>query len=331
MDRRLTTRTAMATGIPHTRGDGPHLRSGKGTSPWYSPHTWGWTAGYPPLMCRSLVFPTHVGMDRGSSSRSMTPACIPHTRGDGPLFVMISRFILKYSPHTWGWTVAQKYRFADKTVFPTHVGMDRIFTHAPPRNLSIPHTRGDGPVSQAVRCCCWKYSPHTWGWTARLIGARVTTRVFPTHVGMDRSRSTRPASWSCIPHTRGDGPSVRRRRRHRKAYSPHTWGWTANRHTIAKQTLVFPTHVGMDRFAYMVNVCKGRIPHTRGDGPFKTSCWLMSHQYSPHTWGWTEETRRGVVTKLVFPTHVGMDRIWNVPGTRTESIPHTRGDGPETK
>ena len=48
-------------------------------------------------------------------------------------------------------------------MFPTHVGMNRLFQGYVLRYPDVPHTRGDEPVdfgttNQAVVC-----SPHTWG------------------------------------------------------------------------------------------------------------------------------------------------------------------------
>ncbi len=52
--------------------------------------------------------------------------------------------------------------------------------------------------------------------------------------------------------------------------------------------------------------------------------------YSPRTWGWTEWTHDACAPKVVFPTHVGMDRLVLPHHGRRFSIPHARGDGPES-
>ena len=70
-----------------------------------------------------------------------------------------------------------------------------------------------------------------------------------------------------IPHTRGDGPPLRPHQEPQKAYSPHTWGWTAFLVGTFSEALVFPTHVGMDRIGFVKMIPRIRIPHTRGDGP----------------------------------------------------------------
>ena len=104
----------------------------------------------------------------------------------------------------------------------------------------------------------------------------------------------------------------------------------------------------MDRAGHDAVRERRRIPHARGDGPIRTWGEIEPVEYSPRTWGWTEEgewsyetpwvfpthvgmdraTRSGLRTASVFPTHVGMDRHTSTPATRTMSIPHARGDGP---
>ena len=74
-----------------------------------------------------------------------------------------------------------------------------------------------------------------------------TSRVNPTHVGMDRRSILILISLVGKPHARGDGPAVR----------------------ISAQSgqSVNPTHVGMDRCRTCgMCTCRGK-PHARGDGP----------------------------------------------------------------
>ena len=72
--------------------------------------------------------------------------------------------------------------------------------------------------------------------------------------------------------------------------------------------LVYPTHVGMNRNQPGQHLSGIRIPHARGDEPYK-------------------ETE----TKLflsVYPTHVGMNRTVAVGLAPGKGIPHARGDEP---
>ena len=274
----------------------------------YSPRTWGWTAHSRTFLSRRSVFPTHVGMDRRPVAISRPRFRIPHARGDGPKLTKARVRSWRYSPRTWGWTECLQRRMTMRTVFPTHVGMDRNPRRSPPRGRGIPHARGDGPRSAAPavasasyspRTWGWtgsrrgggrggEYSPRTWGWTGHVGGRAVYEHVFPTHVGMDRNRGPM-ITWLCrIPHARGDGPVAE-----------------ANASLICR---VFPTHVGMDRGATASTAWNTGIPHARGDGP------SLAQGNLPRAY--------------VFPTHVGMDRGGSYARQAASCIPHARGDGP---
>ena len=49
-----------------------------------------------------IVFPTHVGMNRTSTSASWNSRRIPHARGDEPNTAAILDGQKEYSPRTWG-------------------------------------------------------------------------------------------------------------------------------------------------------------------------------------------------------------------------------------
>ena len=48
----------------------------------------------------------------------------------------------------------------------------------------FPHTRGDGPTTNAARIALKKFSPHAWGWSGVALDAVGADGVFPTRVGM---------------------------------------------------------------------------------------------------------------------------------------------------
>ena len=81
------------------------------------------------------------------------------------------------------------------------------------------------------------------------------------------------------------------------------------RDTIRFLVVVFPTHVGMDRHCLHYGYSVNGIPHPRGDGPPIILTGENEAGYSPPTWGWTAVLIRNERLYLVFPTHVGMDRV----------------------
>ena len=111
--------------------------------------------------------------------------------------------------------------------------------------------------------------------------------VFPTHVGVDRSsRGCLPISRR-VPHARGGGPNASSGSRTCPSCSPRTWGWTAMNHELLSLFEVFPTHVGVDRLARMLNSVSTSVPHARGGGPRLEHALLVRVACSPRTWGWT--------------------------------------------
>ncbi len=93
-------------GFPHARGDGPPNQCRHRTRSPFSPRAWGWSeaAGIPDA--GSEVFPTRVGMVRGSHERRGAGAGFPHARGDGPWATCPECGVLLFSPRAWGWSEA---------------------------------------------------------------------------------------------------------------------------------------------------------------------------------------------------------------------------------
>ncbi len=152
----------------------------------------------------------------------------PHTRGDGPTTGSGFTPDKVFSPHPWGWTDELQGFFDTEIVFPTPVGMDRGGTSGGTSLHGFPHTRGDGPYSDALLLEFSWFSPHPWGWTGASGCLFDWLAVFPTPVGMDRCGKFRGSSPRSFPHTRGDGPTLAAGTRLYWEFSPHPWGWTGD-------------------------------------------------------------------------------------------------------
>ena len=173
----------------------------------------------------------------------------------------------------------------------------------------FPHTRGGGPCSAA--------------------GASGISRVFPTRVGVDRTKAACSFTARCFPpHAWGwtvlcnhghifqvvfptrvgvDRIPGRTRKAH-WPFSPHAWGWTGSRHTGQTITWCFP--------------------HTRGGGPLDDVHRPSPNSFSPHAWGWTVYQADYKPSTRVFPTRVGVDRGCGGIDCGHHRFPHTRGGGP---
>ena len=171
-------------------------------------------------------------------------------------------------------------------------------------------------------------SPHTRGWTACRNCLIRRRSGFPAHAGMDLLRLRSPATPSWLPRTRGDGPPRRRRPPPRRRASPHTRGWTLGMSVYITLQGGFPAHAGMDRRGRGRARDDRRLPRTRGDGPAYLPHAPARFLASPHTRGWTHQSRRGQRRTLGFPAHAGMD-LWRRRCQRSRyRLPRTRGDGP---
>ena len=75
-------------------------------------------------------------------------------------------------------------------------------------------------------------------------------------------------------------------------------------------------------------VVTSTILHTRGVEPSGSVGQVKPENYSPHTWGWTENGDGMIDTDHLFSTHVGLNRPYNIIVYWSTSILHTRGIEP---
>ncbi len=142
-----------------------------------------------------------------------------------------------------------------------------------------------------------------------------------------RARRRFPRSFR-FPHVHGDGPSIVAAPSSFRKFSPRAWGWSAAVGARVEDTGVFPTCVGMVRYAPSGMISGGSFPHVRGDGPEQIALWEEYYKFSPRAWGWSCASEEFPPAVIVFPTCVGMVRnrtSWTWP---SPSFPHVRGDGP---
>ena len=193
-----------------------------------------------------------------------------------------------FSPHTWGCSANQSRHHYPPGLFPTHVGMFRAQKPIRIASASFPHTRGDVPYFIEREKSIVLFSPHTWGCSAPYLSVRDMQYLFPTHVGMFRSRRSSAARTPAFPHTRGDVPPPCRDLTVLLLFSPHTWGCSDLTILSLFSYLLFPTHVGM--FRGLEQLGKHQRP------------------FSPHTWGCSGKKTMETTYYILFPTHVGMFR-----------------------
>ncbi len=255
-------------------------------------------------------------------------ASSPHTRGDGPLYIVGPHDWDEFSPHAWGWSDSSLGFGAGTGVLPTRVGMVRYSRPHSAQTGSSPHTRGDGPEYMTHSKRDMAFSPHAWGWSGNRHGFRHCQSVLPTRVGMVRIFKNNLTFALCSPHTRGDGPIDTTASIWSQSFSPHAWGWSGDEIGRPLHRVVLPTRVGMVRRGVACVRCAAGSPHTRGDGPASHRFYSAHPKFSPHAWGWSGHRRRTRVNRRVLPTRVRMVRNAPEQHSFTYGSPHTRGDGP---
>ncbi len=153
----------------------------------FSPRPWGWSVPVLRALIRWPVFPTPVGMVRGTGQDDRGHARFPHARGDGPLFDDLWDQAKRFSPRPWGWSGRLPGVSSTASVFPTPVGMVRSVHRGVMKLMRFPHARGDGPPHIPRHCRRNGFSPRPWGWSGREGRRADDQNVFPTPVGMVRT------------------------------------------------------------------------------------------------------------------------------------------------
>ena len=235
--------------------------------------------------------------------------CVPHRRGDGPSLDQCFPVKLGCSPQAWGWPARPSLEQNQRGVFPTGVGMARNPALRPRSATGVPHRRGDGPFRSGPLTCNALCSPQAWGWPGGAVMDLGWWVVFPTGVGMARSRFLICNSSMCVPHRRGDGPPFNHLPILLNKCSPQAWGWPGFMGAVNNVSVVFPTGVGMARFLGPCRAGPLRVPHRRGDGPNASCPGFFSYWCSPQAWGWPDSSHALREHFPVFPTGVGMARV----------------------
>ena len=174
--------------------------------------------------------------------------CFPHSRGDGPIPWSVVVSSPEFSPLAWGWSDVFHGSGVKASVFPTRVGMVRIFWPTGSSGFRFPHSRGDGPLYTYHLQSGMRFSPLAWGWSDLTDVLENNGEVFPTRVGMVRGFRTEPCPPSSFPHSRGDGPIIAFLEKNDVLFSPLAWGWSVRSLWQPPIEIVFPTRVGMVRF-----------------------------------------------------------------------------------
>ena len=112
--------------------------------------------------------------------------------------------------------------------------------------------------------------------------------LFPTHVGVYRSKLLLAKRYLPLPHARGGVPQRLTLYIGGPDSSPRTWGCTESGQILSVRLRLFPTHVGVYRLRSAPRRWGRSLPHARGGVPSYGLHPLMRRISSPRTWGCTE-------------------------------------------
>ena len=174
-------------------------------------------------------------------------------------------------------------------------------------------------------------SPHPRGWTPWPLWADGAAAGFPAPAGMDPRRDRPLARQRRLPRTRGDGPRRGVYTLSESGASPHPRGWTRPQRRRRLARGGFPAPAGMDLDPPPRHPLGGRLPRTRGDGPWYGGGATTGPAASPHPRGWTPCSPRCTSAGTGFPAPAGMDRDHRWPRKWPRRLPRTRGDGPRIR
>ena len=149
--------------FPHVCGDVPPGTSGRELVFFFSPRMWGCSVISSFKYTRPPLFPTYVGMFREHCFFVLNSCAFPHVCGDVPWRFDADFWFGIFSPRMWGCSVNPSHASMASSLFPTYVGMFRIYRRYSGKENSFPHVCGDVPDNPLKTAGHEVFSPRMWG------------------------------------------------------------------------------------------------------------------------------------------------------------------------
>ena len=304
---------ALRKSLPHARGGVSRNHGGKSDNAQSSPRTWGCFPKPRSVRLPRRVFPTHVGVFLTKDRNGAFDVRLSHARGGVSTPYYFRKGMGLSSPRTWGCFYEDFVEFHIDGVFPTHVGVFLSFMISFLRFSSLPHARGG--VSPVVKTSITVYvsSPRTWGCFFLEMRGVERAVVFPTHVGVFLKVKSWQKLLNRLPHARGGVSPEGYEEVPYVLSSPRTWGCFHTCLPLRYACLVFPTHVGVFLRTLGNSGIQCCLPHARGGVSITVLVYRFYLVSSPRTWGCFYTKRCIYATLIVFPTHVGVFLLSELP------------------
>ena len=168
-------------------------------------------------------------------------------------------------------------------------------------------------------------SPRPWGCVSLPFSAYKPVLVFPTPVGVFRTKVGQPLFGNSLPHARGGVSRPRLRPLCRVRSSPRPWGCFRSCALPSTGRSVFPTPVGVFLAASVRDWPCASLPHARGGVSSMRGTRSRGATSSPRPWGCFSMIDFTPPKGPVFPTPVGVFLFPPVSLLAPRRLPHARG------
>ena len=208
------------------RGDRPLFSAPITFNKLFTPHARGSTLYMHRVQEAHQVYPACAGIDLSLAVLDLKLDGLPRMRGDRPHSLCRGCFLVVFTPHARGSTIADSYAAAAPIVYPACAGIDPGFTVSKKDGFGLPRMRGDRPCHRFYLVLDYRFTPHARGSTVSGWRGCVTRRVYPACAGIDLRNQRARLTQACLPRMRGDRPAWRHRVQRQNGFTPHARGST---------------------------------------------------------------------------------------------------------
>ena len=159
-------------------------------------------------------------------------------------------------------------------------------------------------------------------------GARLGSRVYPAHAGIDRSHHAIAPGHRGLPRACGDRPFVRFQNSPNPRSTPRMRGSTFPICERASVTVVYPAHAGIDPGGCRRPVGDRGLPRACGDRPCRSDDHESAAMSTPRMRGSTRKRGVGAGACRVYPAHAGIDPQGEGRACAPRCLPRACGDRP---
>ncbi len=254
------------------------------------------------------MFPTHVGIARARRTATPAPTYVPYACGDCATVGLWACLRMACSLRMWGLRAGACPGRNAVRMFPTHVGIARQPCAYRMSRHYVPYACGDCAATGRRRRPACRCSLRMWGLRDRRAVGMPTYGMFPTHVGIARSRRPPRRSRPHVPYACGDCADWAGRGHGHQECSLRMWGLRGMRAGRIYLASMFPTHVGIARSRRGRAGPTRHVPYACGDCAHDGQPPVPRLQCSLRMWGLRDMAATPPVPPKMFPTHVGIAR-----------------------